>query len=140
MAKRYETDLSDKDELDMAPMIDMVFLLLIFFMVTAQAYQESQVRIEQPVAVNAKITKEPVDRLPITITEDEKLYMRGSETDKETIASVVKELSDALTRQNRSLKIYLRADARVKHAKVKEMMRTCAEAGVAEIIFSAFQN
>ena len=42
MGSRYDIDMSDKDEIDMAPMIDMVFLLLIFFMITAKATQRSR--------------------------------------------------------------------------------------------------
>ncbi len=140
MGSRYEIDMSDKDEIDMAPMIDMVFLLLIFFMITAKATQEGQVPIDQPLAVNAKITTDPVDRMPVTLTADDKVYMRGEISDIDKVSKAVKELSDELTRQNRSLKVYLRADAHTKHSKVKNLMRKCAEAGVSEIIFSAYQN
>ena len=98
MGTRYDVDMSDKDEIDMAPMIDMVFLLLIFFMITAKATQEGQVPIEQPLAINAKITKEPVDRMPVTLTADDKIYMRGeiSDIDKVSKAGPTDDITDML--------------------------------------------
>lgn len=137
---RIELDLPDKDEIDMAPMIDMVFLLLIFFMVATKAHQEGAVALEQPIAAHAKIVKEKPDRLTVSILANEQIYLGAEPSDLDHVSKRVKQLSDELARQNRSLKLYLRADASVKHGKVKEMMRKCAEAGVSDIIFSAYQD
>jgi biopolymer transport protein ExbD len=137
---RIELDLPDKDEIDMAPMIDMVFLLLIFFMVATKAHQEGAVALDQPVAANAKIVKEKPDRLTVSILADERIYLGAEPSTLDQVTKRVKELSDELARQNRSLKLYLRADANVKHGKVKDIMRKCAESGVSDIIFSAYQD
>jgi biopolymer transport protein ExbD len=137
---RIELDLPEKDEIDMAPMIDMVFLLLIFFMVATKAHQEGAVALDQPIAAHAKIVQEKPDRLTVSILANEQIYLGAELSDIDRVSKRVKELSDELARQNRSLKLYLRADAAVKHGKVKEMMRKCAEAGVSDIIFSAYQD
>ena len=38
------------------------------------------------------------------------------------------------------LKVYLRADKRVRHRRVRDVMQACAEGGAAEIIFAAYES
>ena len=56
----------DDIELDMSPMIDMVFLLLIFFIVVSQVIDEKP-KIEVPEASVAKVAEETINRLMITV-------------------------------------------------------------------------
>ncbi len=120
----------------MAPMIDITFLLIIFFMVVAKQTQTQFKKIENPVAIHASIAKERGDRGVITIGDDEEIYLGSYPTDLDNIRKV---LSDRIA-DNPKFVVQLRVDARVKHAKVREIMSACAEAGALDIIFSAYQS
>ena len=66
----------DDIELDMSPMIDMVFLLLIFFTVVSQVIDEKP-KIEVPEASVAKVAEETINRLMITVMKDETYYIES---------------------------------------------------------------
>jgi biopolymer transport protein ExbD len=61
--KVWEAD----DSTPMAPMVDMVFLLLIFFMVASHLNQLEKVEIEVPQAAHAAVPEQLNDRRTITI-------------------------------------------------------------------------
>ncbi len=128
------------DEINMAPMIDMVFLLLIFFMVASHLTAMERVPVTLPVADKAKVPEEARDRQIITVTAGKDggaaYYMNLQEVD-------LKELTAAIVRQHEAdenLRIYLRADRGVRHKHIKAVMEACAEAGIADIIFGVFES
>jgi biopolymer transport protein ExbD len=121
----------------MAPMIDIVFQLMIFFMCASHLHQTlDSPKIEVPVATNASIPEELVDRRYITIMEDGTVKLGG---DTATIPQVKQEIEKA-RKTVPDIKIFLRADRRLKHKKVREVMQACADAGASEIIFAAYQS
>ena len=120
------------EEVDMAPMIDMVFLLLVFFMVASHLQSEQNYPIEIPTASYAKIPKDRSDRINITVDKDGKIYLGPTEISKEDLAPIVEQRN----KEVENLRIFLRGDAETEHKDVREVMRICAEAGVAEIIFA----
>lgn len=128
------------DEINMAPMIDMVFLLLIFFMVASHLTSLERVPVSLPVADKAKVPEEARDRQLITVTAETDgsaaYYMNLQKVD-------IKELSAEITRRHEAdenVRIYLRADRQVRHRHIKAVMEACAEAGIADIIFGAFES
>ena len=124
------------DEIDMAPMIDMVFLLLIFFMVSSTRKQMEKRPIEIPIASNAKLEQKPVHRQNITVETDGKVYMGLVEVDIETLTERIKKLKQRIP----ELKIFLRADAQVEHEEVRKVMKACAAVGASEIIFATYEE
>jgi biopolymer transport protein ExbD len=135
MKLKLPFDVGD-DEVQMAPMIDMVFLLLIFFMVASHINQLERVDIEVPIAENAKVAKEFVDRRNVTITAEGNIYLGTALTPLEEVKpKIEKEMQ-----QIKGLRIFLRADKTVAHRKVREVMNACAEAGAVDIIFATFES
>ncbi len=126
----------EEEEVQMAPMIDMVFLLLIFFIVASHFNQLERVEIDVPVASNATVPRESSGRRTITITEDETIYLGITPHELEDIGPIVEKERQKVP----GLKIFLRADRRIKHGRVKDVMKACAEAGAAEIIFSTYEE
>ena len=119
----------------MAPMVDMVFLLLIFFMVASHLNQLEMVEIQVPEAVNASVPEALNDRRTITIKHDDSVYLGNRPSSVEAVKASVKKEREMIP----GLKIYLRADKRVKHGRVREVMKACAEGGAAEIIFATYE-
>jgi biopolymer transport protein ExbD len=125
-----------EEEVQMAPMIDMVFLLLIFFMVAAHFNVLERVEIKPPVAKHAAIPEDPKDRRTISIKEDGTIYVGMEPRELEEVQPIVERVLEQVPH----LKIFLRADRNVPHKRVREVMKACAEAGVVEIIFATYES
>ncbi len=132
-----------EEEVQMAPMIDMVFLLLIFFMVASHLNQMDRVNIRIPVAKHAAVPEDLSDRRTISITAadparnlPETIYVGTTPRKLEEIELIIK--NDL--QRNPNIKVYLRADRGVKHKAVQDVMKVCASAGVLDIIFATLQT
>lgn len=135
---------------DMTPMIDMVFLLLIFFMVAATMSQvDLTPELKLPVAPKASIPEKLVNRgtvnvLPLgfatgtgEITTEEKPFMVSG---KLTDAAGLTKLIEQRATENPDLRVYMRVDRDVDFKYVRRGIKACAEAGVFDIIFGTFQS
>ncbi len=130
------------DEIDMAPMIDMVFLLLIFFMVASQLTTMERIPVKLPIADKAVVPEEARDRQLVTISTNEETH-EGATIYMNLKAVTLEEFSTAISElyaSDEDLRIYLRADRFVKHHFVKDVMQVCAEAGLVDIIFATFES
>ena len=81
MRRRQYSD--DLPEIDMTPLIDMVFILLIFFIVATSFVRESGVEVDRPQAASAT-SKEKVSML-IGVTSAGRIYIEGHEIDIQNI-------------------------------------------------------
>lgn len=124
------------DEVPMAPMIDMVFLLLIFFMVASNLNQMEKVEIDVPVAENAKVAKDMQSRRTITVKNGGQIYLGNRPSELEEVGPAIRDHLKKVP----GLKIFLRADKSVEFAQVRDVMKACAEAGAAEIIFATYEK
>ena len=130
------------DDINMAPMIDMVFLLLIFFMVASHLTALERIPVPLPVADKAKVPEEARDRQLITIRavddsgEEADIYMNLQVIDLQTFATEIGRLYES----DENLQVYLRADRRVKHKHIKNVMEACAGVGIVDIIFGTFES
>jgi biopolymer transport protein ExbD len=131
-------NLAQKEEakFEMAPMIDMVFLLLVFFMMASQMAQQQNIKLKVPDASKSVVPKNRPDRWIVNITEKGDLF----EGDKPIL---LEQLSDHLRAQlklNPNTKVYLRADKNTKHKEVKKVMMEMAKVGVSDFIFATLQG
>jgi len=79
--RRQHSD--DLPEIDMTPLIDMVFILLIFFIVATSFVRESGIEVDRPQAASAT-SKENVSML-IGVTSAGRIYIEGHEIDIQNI-------------------------------------------------------
>ncbi len=130
------------DEINMAPMIDMVFLLLIFFMVASHLTKLDRTPVELPVASKSTIPENARGRQMITIRSQDQtgekvdILMNLKEVSVESITPYI----ENLLAENSDAKVYLRADRYAKHKHVKEVMAACAKGGVVNVIFATFES
>jgi len=121
----------------LAPMIDMTFLLLVFFMVTTKISREQlKVDISLPTATNAVIPKDVSNRDIISLDGEGNYYIGQRPTDKAGLESYLKQRFADFP----PLKVYIRADRNTPGKQVKEVMRMCAEAGAIDVIFGSYQD
>lgn len=126
----------------MAPMIDMVFLLLIFFMVASHMSKMDRTPVELPVADESIVPEGALGRQLITIRSQD---MTGEEVDilMNLKAIQVEEITPIirnLLAENANAEVALRADRYARHKHVKEVMAACAEGGIANVIFATFES
>jgi len=133
LAKKQEDEIG----FQLAPMIDMTFLLLIFFMVTTKISKEQmKVEIKLPTASNATIPSDLSNRDIISIDGDGNYYIGQKETDKKELAAYLKERFKITP----PLRLYVRADKNTPGRQIKELMRIASEAGAVNVIFGTYQE
>ncbi len=76
-------------EINMAPLIDMIFILLIFFLVTTSFVKESGVDVKRPVAKSA-VSKESANMI-IGIDEEGQVFIQGKHIDVRSVRSRMKQ-------------------------------------------------
>ncbi len=124
---------NDEDiRLGIAPLIDIVFLLLIFFMVTSHFDVASGVRIRLPQS-SRRILDQVEDKVTLVLDRSGKIYFEGRQIDQKTLR---KDLEDIVGRQG-VVRLVLQADKDVKHGRVVEIMDLAKAAGVHSIIIAA---
>ena len=117
--------------INMAPLIDMVFILLIFFLVTTSFIRETGVDVNRPVAATA--VKKKGQNLLIGITKDGRIYMDRREID---IRSVRTNIERGLA-ENPGASVIIVADKESKTGLVIEVMDQCKLAGAKYVALAA---
>ena len=129
-------------KMDMSPMIDLVFLLLIFFMVSSHMIiVEIDKQVHPPTADTAQVAKNKEGRIVVNIYEDGSFHGPKQGMDFLT-ADAVSEYVDGERQKNDEVRVksrlHLRADKRTKTRYIKEIVKAAADALVVDIIFGAY--
>lgn len=121
--------------IDMAPMIDMVFLLLIFFMVASVVTKE-KIDVEIPTAEHARVAmnKDIKNRIMLSVDANENIYVNMT---KVTLKELTQLVSDRLD-QDENLRVFIRADVSVPFKVNKGIMVACASAGATDLIYATY--
>ena len=127
----------DEVGFQLAPMIDMTFLLLVFFMVTTKISKEQvKVDIKLPTASNAVIPSNLADRDVISIDGDGRYFVGQKPVDRKELTDYIKERF----KNYPPLRLYVRVDQATPGKKVKELMKIASEAGAINVIFGTYQD
>lgn len=121
---------------DMAPMIDLVFLLLIFFMVASVVTELDKAPVEIPKSEHAKVPEDTKGRMMLSIDANGQIY------DGLTPVSI-NELKPRMVEEldmNPDLRILIRADRRVEYKTCKDLMIACGEIGATDLIYATFEE
>ena len=121
---------------DMTPMMDIVFQLIAFFMIVATYVTREKVEVELPLAVNAAMAENQQGRMLISITLDGQVWAGSQSVTLDELATTVR----AWLADDAKAKIVIRADRSNSYGLVKQVMKVCRDAGIADIIFSSFQT
>ena len=124
-------------ELDMSPMIDMVFLLLIFFIVASQSVEEKP-KVDMPSAAYSKIDEDQTGRLMITVKKDGTYYIRSDETAR-TIEEVTRVIEQEIN-LDPELRILIRSDSNTKYKDNEKVTIACAQVGAQDIIYATYEE
>ena len=134
----------ENPQLDMTPMIDVVFELIIFFVVTLVEAQKKDESIELEDGKHG-IVLVPEELPPTHMQIDIGLHQKGPKKGKPRIsmgdveispADISKRVKDRL-KKYKDFPVMVRADFAVPHKAVAQVMNACTEAGVWKISFMA---
>jgi biopolymer transport protein ExbD len=119
-------------EVNLTSLIDVVLLLLIFFMVSTSFVKQSQIAIRLPEADSAAITEQPPQKIDIMITETGTYLINGRElinNRPQTIRNALRKVSAGDTK----LPLTISADANAKHQHVVTAMDVAGRLGFTQI-------
>ena len=114
-----------KGQLDIAPLIDVVFLLLIFFMLTSNFVLQPGVRVRLPRAVTSEIIDS--GNLVIAVTAQDLTYLNYKPIQTAALQDLLREAAHA------GSSVLLKADVGASVGKIVELWDLCRQAGITKI-------
>ncbi|PQO33031.1 ExbD/TolR family protein [Blastopirellula marina] len=136
---RVPTNLkSGQAEFNMTPMIDVVFLLIIFFLVSSHlAKQEAQLPLPLPTAKSGQeILEDQQPRVVVNIGGDGSLSLGGHRVPADQLKQ---RLIVERERSGQDLEVRIRCDRQTPFANVKPVMLAAAQAGIWNVAFSVIR-
>jgi biopolymer transport protein ExbD len=119
-------------EVNLTSLIDVVFLLLIFFMVSTSFVKQSQISIRLPEAESTVIVEEVPDKIDIMITATGTYLVNGRELINNRAETIRNALQKVSAGQN-DLPLTISADANARHQDVVTAMDVAARLGFTKI-------
>jgi len=124
-------DLVADAAIDIAPLIDVVFILLIFFLVTATFTRDAGVDIERPRAAVTRAVESDVVRVHLAASGD--LYVEGQRVS----ADQMRERLKARTAGSRAKAVVIVPDRSASAGRLIEVMDAARLAGVEDVVVAA---
>ncbi len=121
-------------EINIAPLIDMVFILLIFFIVTSSFTRETGIDVHKPVAATAKILDQ--QNIQIGITREGTIHIHDRQVDLPLLFYILKRLMA----ENPERAVIIIADRDVSAGIVVDVMDECNRAGVKKSSIAAMRE
>ena len=122
---------NDEPDVNLTPLIDVVFLLLIFFMVSTTFEQQSRIKIDLPEASAAPTSQED-DSLEILIDAQGR-YFIGDQQVVNTTAKTLKSAISKAVGEREGLAVIIRADATTPHQAVITALDVTSQLGLTHI-------
>jgi len=122
-----------EEELNMTPMLDIVFIMLIFFIVTASFVKEAGIEVERPEALTPQPL--PLANILIAINGEGQIWIDKQEVDPSDIrASLERILADTPNGQ-----VVIQADKEAKNGYTLQVLDAARAVGVEEVSIAARQ-
>ena len=134
MRQKAQKQVEEDAEIDMTPMLDIVFIMLIFFIVTAVFVKEAGREITRPDAVTASSVKR-VSML-IAITDTNEIWINKSATKLRDVRAVVEKLQ----KENPQGAVVIQADKKSQSGIVVDIMDQLNTIGVNSVHIAAEED
>ena len=122
-------------QFNITPLIDVVFLLIIFFLVASHFIHNEQVeQVELPVATQGRDEEESASRVVITIATDQRLLLGSQEISLEDFERKLQIVAEQYGPGATELRI--RADRTIPYSVVEPLLLAAARLGVNKVRFA----
>jgi biopolymer transport protein ExbD len=115
----------EKGILDLTPMVNIFFLLFIFFLFTSSFIFQPGIKVNLPKAVTSEVVQQ--DNVVLTITRDDKMYLEDRQISQDELISRLR----ILTKEKMGLLI--KADSRAPLGRIVQVWDMCRREGVSQI-------
>ena len=124
---------ADDVDINLTPMIDVVFLLLIFFMVSTTFVHESEIDLTLPEA-SKNANPDTIDKIDVAIDKEGQLFVNGVALVNRRVESIKRALRDARPEGVEPV-VVISADAQASHQMVISVMDAARQIGLYRITF-----
>ncbi len=122
----------EKGHLDIAPLIDCIFLLLIFFLLTSNFIFQPGIKINLPKAVTSEVVQE--NTIVITVTSDNRFYLNETPI---TFRELKNKLESSV---GKNKPILIKSDRDVALGKIVGIWDFCRDIGITQINIATNQE
>jgi biopolymer transport protein ExbD len=119
-------------QIDIAPLIDMVFQLLIFFMLTSSFVMQPGIKVNLPKAVTSEIVK--YENIEVVVSGENVIYLNGKVVTMQELNNLLKTVA------KRQPPILIKADRRASLGRVVEIWDMCRDLGIQQINIATNQE
>jgi biopolymer transport protein ExbD len=119
-------------QIDIAPLIDMVFQLLIFFMLTSSFVMQPGIKVNLPKAVTSEIVK--YENIEVVVSGENVIYLNGKVVTMQELNNLLKTVA------KRQSPILIKADRRASLGRVVEIWDMCRDLGIQQINIATNQE
>ena len=135
---------SEQDEspgFQLAPMIDIVFVILIFFVATyAVTREEKLLGLNLPATTSGQPESRQRQQILVNLDKDGGIFIERRQLQPEILERRLRQLAAFAGSEETKPTVIIRADGDCTHRKVIEVMDLCARAGISQVHFSAVQS
>lgn len=115
----------EKGMLDLTPMVNIFFLLFVFFLFTSSFIFQPGIRVNLPKAVTSEVVEQ--DNVVLTITKDDKLYLEDKEISQGELISRIKALNKD------KIGLLIKADSRASLGRIVQIWDMCRRERISQI-------
>ncbi|HTY44960.1 MAG TPA: biopolymer transporter ExbD [Patescibacteria group bacterium] len=119
-------------QIDIAPLIDMVFLLLIFFMLTSSFVMQPGIAIHLPKAVTSEVVK--YDNIDIAISAENVIYVNGKAMTAQELEGLLRQVA------KRDVSVLIKADKRTSLGAAVQVWDMCRQLNVSHVNIATNQE
>ncbi len=135
---KFRRQRKNEQGVNLTPLIDVVFLLLIFFMVSTTFTKETHLVVDLPEA-DTELLDVPADVIDILITRDGSYSINGNSLINRDIETLVKGLAE-VSGGNSDLPLTITADAQTPHQAVVSAMEAAGRMGFVNLKITTQQS
>jgi len=119
-------------QIDIAPLIDIVFQLLIFFMLTSSFIMQPGIKVNLPKAVTSEVVK--YENIEILVTAENVTYLNGKVVTMNELKALFKQVA------KRNQTILIKSDRRASLGRVVEIWDMARDTGITQVNIATNQE
>ena len=124
----------EENEINLTPMLDVVFIMLIFFIVTASFIKEAGIDVDRPDAPTAEAQEDAA--ILIAISANDEIWIDRRETEPTAVRGMI----ERLHAENPKGSIVIQADEESTHEMLVIVMEAAKQAGVRNVAIAALND
>ncbi len=124
----------EDNEINLTPMLDVVFIMLIFFIVTASFIKEAGIDVRRPDAPTAD--RQDDAAILIAISAEDEIWIDRKETDARSVRSMI----ERLHAENPKGSIVIQADEESTNETLVAVLEAAKQAGVSAVAIATETN